>query len=115
LWHRANGKGREHIESARNDCFNALGKVWPLDSAIAVIAGEIMAMLPHPPTALRRSHGLIETRQEHLVRWRFDAMIAATALMANMPLIHNKPGDFETIRSAIEQSPARFPNLGRWS
>ncbi len=39
-------------------------------------------------------------------------MIAATALVARMPLIHNNAADFETVRSAIERSPARFPRLG---
>jgi hypothetical protein len=39
-------------------------------------------------------------------------MIAATALVTEMPLIHNNAGDFEPIRSAIELSPKRFPGLG---
>ncbi len=39
-------------------------------------------------------------------------MIAATALVARMPLIHNNPVDFESIRSAIERDPALFPKLG---
>jgi hypothetical protein len=39
-------------------------------------------------------------------------MIAATALVAGMTLIHNNPSDFEAIRSAIEISPGRFPGLG---
>jgi hypothetical protein len=47
-----------------------------------------------------------------LVRWRFDALIAATALVAGMRLVHNNPADFESIRSAIECDPERFPNLG---
>lgn len=53
-----------------------------------------------------------ESRQERLARWRFDGMIAATALVAKMPLIHNKPSDFEPIRGAIKLSPERFPSLG---
>jgi len=39
-------------------------------------------------------------------------MIAATSLVARMPLVHNNAADFEWIRSAIERSPERFPNLG---
>jgi hypothetical protein len=39
-------------------------------------------------------------------------MIAVTALVVRMPLIHNNADDFESIRSAIERSPERFPNLG---
>jgi hypothetical protein len=39
-------------------------------------------------------------------------MIAATALVARMPLIHNNAADFEAVRSAIERSPERFPGLG---
>jgi hypothetical protein len=71
-----------------------------------------MALLPDPPTPPRRAHRLVESRQDRLVRWRFDAMIAATALVAEMPLIHNNPADFESIRSVIERIPHRFPKLG---
>ena len=78
----------------------------------AVVAGEIMALIPQPPTSPRKTHGWAESRQERLTRWRFDALTAATALVAGMPLIHNNPADFEAIRSAIERSPARFPRLG---
>ena len=46
------------------------------------------------------------------MRWRFDIMIAATALVADLMLIHNNPEDFEAVRSAIERSPERFPKLG---
>jgi predicted nucleic acid-binding protein len=55
---------------------------------------------------------LAESRQERLVRWRFDGMIAATALVTRMTLIHNNAADFESIRGAIERSPERFPELG---
>jgi predicted nucleic acid-binding protein len=112
LWRRTQEGGRERIEAARVAYLAALGRVWPINGAVAVVSGEIMAMLPDPPTPPRRSHLMAESRQERLARWRFDGMIAATALVARMPLIHNNAGDFEPIRSAIECSPERFPNLG---
>jgi len=112
LWRRVQEKQRERIEAARVAYLSALGRVWPLDGAAGVVAGEIMALLPHAPTPPRRAHQLAESRQERLVRWRLDCMIAATALVAGMKLIHHNPADFESIRSAIEKSPERFPKLG---
>ncbi|MGD0131204.1 MAG: hypothetical protein ABSE57_04120 [Bryobacteraceae bacterium] len=103
---------RETIASARVAYLSGLGHVWPLDGAVAVVAGEIMALVPVPPTPSKRSHYLAESPQERLSRWRFDSMIAATALVARTPLIHNNAADFEPVRSAIERSPTRFPRLG---
>jgi predicted nucleic acid-binding protein len=112
LWRSAHPEARENIELARTAYLSQLGNVLPLDSAVAVVAGEIMALVPEPPTPPRRSHMLAESRQERLSRWRFDGLIAATALVAGTPLIHNNATDFEAIRSAIERSPLRFPGLG---
>jgi predicted nucleic acid-binding protein len=112
LWRRAPKDRRERIETARIAYLTELGQVLPLDGAAAVVAGEITAMLPDPPTPPRRTHHLAESRQDRLARWRFGGMIAATALVAKMPLIHNNAADFEAIRSAIELSPERFPGLG---
>ena len=39
-------------------------------------------------------------------------MIAATALVYNLPLIHNNPQDFESLRALIERLPERFPGVG---
>jgi hypothetical protein len=89
-----------------------LGRVWAVDAGTAVVAAEIMALVPEPPSPPRRAHRLAESRQERLVRWRLDAIIASTALVGEMLLIHNNPADFEAIRGAIERSPGRFPGLG---
>ena len=112
LWRGAREDDRARIETARVAYMKNLGRVWPLDAAVALVAGEIIAMLPEPPTPPRRSHRLVESRQERLARWRFDGMIAATALVAKTTLIHNNASDFESIRSGIERSPERFPALG---
>jgi len=112
LARRRPAKGLEAVEVARTVYLGELGYVWPVDAAIGMVAGEIMALLPHPPTPPRRAHKLVESRQERLARWRFDCIIAATSLVATMVLIHNNPADFESIRGAIERSPERFPKLG---
>jgi len=112
LWQRAPEERRGAIEAARVTYLRHLGRVRILDAGTAVVAGELMAMLPHPPTPPRRAHQRVESRQNRLARWRFDILIGATALVARMRLIHNNAEDFEAIRGAIERSPERFPGLG---
>lgn len=112
LWRTADVARRPAIEAARVAYFNAVRRVWPVDASTAVIAGEIAALVPDPPTPPKRSHRLAESRSERLARWRFDGMIAATALVTGMTLIHNNPRDFETIRSSIETAPERFSHVG---
>jgi predicted nucleic acid-binding protein len=112
IWHKRPPDRRIEVDPKRINYLNTLGKVLPLDTNIAIVAAEIMALVPHPPARRRRSHRLAEPRQERLARWRFDVMIAATALVEQMTLIHNNAEVFEAIRSAIERSPQRFPKLG---
>ncbi len=100
------------VERARLDYLQDLGFVWPVDPSVASIAAEICALLPQPPTPPKRAHQFVESRQERLARWRADTLIAATALAADLLLIHNNAADFETIRGAIERDPVRFPGLG---
>lgn len=102
----------QQVERARLDYLADLGIVWPVEQAVASIAAEICALLRQPPTPPKRKHKFVESRQERLARWRADTMIAATALAADMLLIHNNAADFETIRGSIEQDPVRFPGLG---
>jgi predicted nucleic acid-binding protein len=96
----------------RQEYVDSLGEVRSLDAAVAFQAAELAAMLPQPPSPPKRAHRSIESRQDRLFRWRCDILIAATALVAAMPLVHHNPRDFETIRMAIETSPEKFPTLG---
>jgi predicted nucleic acid-binding protein len=112
LWHIADRSRREQIESARIAYLSRPARVLPLDSAVAVVAAELMAVVPDPPTPPRRSHKLAESRQERLSRWRFDQMIAATALVARLRLVHNNAADFEPLRMSVERDPEGFPGLG---
>ena len=106
------GERRERIDAARLAYLRALGYVWPVTGSVAMLAAEIMALLPLPPTPPRRAHRLSESRAERLARWRFDAIIAATALVSDLVLIHENAADLEAIRSAIEISPNRFHGTG---
>jgi len=87
-------------------------RVLNLTTAIGLLSAQMMTMMPAPPTPPVHSHRLIESRQDRLSRWRFDIMIAATALVHNLPLIHNNPRDFESLRALIETVPERFPGVG---
>ena len=99
LWRRSTLERRAPIEDARVAYLNQLGNVLPMDTAVAVVAGEIMALIPEPPSPPHHSHRLAESRQERLARWRFDGIIAATALVAGIPLVSNNAIDFEAIRN----------------
>jgi predicted nucleic acid-binding protein len=112
LLQQAAPEQRGHIAMKRRFYLDSLRQVWPVDRAVALYAAELAAMLPQPPTPLKRSHRMSESRQDRLFRWRCDILIAATALAAAMPLVHHNPRDFETIRMAIETAPGRFPTLG---
>lgn len=103
----AMGKAAEiYIASLRST------QVLPLNLEVAPVASQLMALFPSAPTPPRRSHRDTESRQDRLSRWRFDIMVAATALVHDMPLIHNNPQDFEPMRALIETVPERFPGVG---
>jgi predicted nucleic acid-binding protein len=87
-------------------------RVLNLTVPIALLAAQLMSLVPHPSSPPRHSHQATESRQDRLSRWRFDVMIAATALDHNLPLIHNSPQDFEPLRAVIERLPERFPGVG---
>lgn len=109
---RAAPDERAPIALTRQAYIDIHAEAWPVGSAVAAAAAQLSVLLHQPPSGPNRAHRAIESRQERLVRWRFDILIASTALVAGMPLVHNNPRDFETIRMAIETSPQRFPTLG---
>jgi hypothetical protein len=106
---------RSAIEGGRPEYLRSLDTPWtvvvPLMTAM-VVGGQLMVLSPAPPSPPRRSHRLAESRQERLSRWRFDILIAATALVAGLPLVHHNPEDFESLRGAVERAPGRFPGVG---
>jgi predicted nucleic acid-binding protein len=101
-------KTREYWRSVGSAGTNVLG----FTTHAAVVSAQLMALLPTAPSPPQRSHRLAESRQDRLSRWRFDIMIAATALENGLPLIHNNPQDFEPLRGLIERMPERFPGVG---
>jgi len=112
LWLRSDTEKRARIDAARLAYLDTLTSVLPVDSAVAVIAAEITTRIFDPPTPPKKSHQLSESKQDRLVRWRFDAMIAATAVVAGMPLVHNNARDFEAIRDVLAETVAGRPQLG---
>lgn len=112
LWHTADQDRRVVVEGARLAYLGTARRVWPVETSIAAIAGEITALIPNPPAPAKRSHRFAESKSERLARWRFDGIIAATALVTGMTLIHNNARDFEAIRSGIETNPERFSHVG---
>ena len=107
---------RVRIEAARHEYRQGLEsgvtQVLPLTTPAALLGAELLAVCPSPASPRRQSHRLVESRQGRVARWRFDILIAATALAADLPLVHNNPEDFEAMRAVIERFPERFPGAG---
>ena len=112
LLERVRGYARLGRVIERDAYLRNLGRVWPVDASVAVAAAEILALIPEPPSPAKRTHRLRESRAGRVSRWRFDTMIAATALVNGMPLLHDNAGDFEAVRGVVEREPRRFPGMG---
>lgn len=112
---RVRGYARLGREREKAAYLSTLGRVWPVETAVALAAAEVLALVPEPPSPPRRAHRMVESRAGRLSRWRFDVLIASTALVNGMPLVHNNAADFEAVRSAIEGRPEQFPGMGALS
>jgi predicted nucleic acid-binding protein len=109
---RVRGYSRLGRSRERDAYLRTLGRVWPVDVGVALAAGEILALIPEPPSPPKRTHRMMESRAGRMSRWRFDVMIASTALVIGMPLVHDNAADFEAVRSAVELAPEHFPGIG---
>lgn len=104
---------RVHILTTMRDAYDQNpSRVLPVHHGVAVAAAEILRLLPAPPSPAITSHRIMESKATRVARWRFDAMIAATALVWDLPLIHENARDFEAVRQAVAGHPQRLPGLG---
>lgn len=108
----ATSEARDRLGQRRSAYIGDPNRVLPVDATVAAVAAELLVMVPDPPTPPRRTHRAAESRNDRLARWRFDCLVAATALTNEMTVMHNNPQDFEALRTALEIDPARLPGLG---
>ncbi len=86
-------------------------QVLPASRTEALVAAQLAVLVPFSPKPPHREGSFVESRPDRLARWRSQISIAAAALAAGMPLIHDSPHDFEPVRKLVEQFPARFPGI----
>ena len=104
---------RVGILTAMRDAYDQNpNRVLPVHQGVACAAAEILRLLPAPPSPAITSHRRMESKATRLARWRCDVIIAATALVWGLPLIHENSIDFEAIRQALARHPERIPGMG---
>jgi len=87
---------------------HSLVHVLPFDGASAVLAGRLLAKLPHPPTGKRRRAG---TRARQRAAWALDIQIAACAFAAGSGVLTENVDDFAVLRDAIAELLPDVPPL----
>lgn len=104
---------RVRLLTAMRDAYDQNpSRVLPVHQGVAAAAAEILRLTPVPPSPAITSHRHQESKATRVARWRFDVIIAATALVWGLPLIHENARDFEAIRKAVAAYPERLPGLG---
>jgi hypothetical protein len=111
-WAGARESERNEIESPRLDYLRSLSDIRPCRPLGSDHRGRDHGNAANPASPAHRTRRMAESRSDSLTHWRFDCLIAATAPVARLPLMHNNALGFEAIRSAIEVSPEGFPKIG---
>lgn len=87
---------------------HSLVHVIPFDASSAVLAGRLLAHLPHPPTGARRRPG---TRARQRAAWALDVQIAACAFTGGYGVLTENVDDFAVLRDAIAELLPDVPPL----
>jgi predicted nucleic acid-binding protein len=82
--------------------------VIPLTKHGALLAGAMLARLPHPPTRDHRRHG---TRAQQRAAWALDVQIAACAFAGGYGVLTENVDDFGVLRDAITELLPGVPPL----
>jgi predicted nucleic acid-binding protein len=83
-------------------------EVVPFDGDCALLAGALLARLPHPPTGERRRDG---TRAQQRSAWVFDIQIAACAFTNGYGVLTENVEHFGVLREAISELVPGVPPL----
>jgi predicted nucleic acid-binding protein len=75
-----------------------LVRVLAFDRYAALLAGRVLAALPHPPTGPHRRDG---TRTQQRAAWVLDVQIAACAFAAGFGILTENVADFALLRDTL--------------
>jgi predicted nucleic acid-binding protein len=81
--------------------------VLPLGDAAAVLAGRLLATVPHPPTGRRREG----PRARQRAAWALDVQIASCAFAGGYGVLTENVGDFAALRDEIARLVPGVPPL----
>jgi predicted nucleic acid-binding protein len=105
---RENPRFRLRIAAFERFVADPRTEVLPFDGTSALLAGEILARLPHPPTGPHRRRG---TRSRQRAAWALDVQIAACAFAAGYGILTENVHDFGVLRDVISELTPGVPAL----
>ncbi|HMJ02184.1 MAG TPA: hypothetical protein VK506_04530 [Conexibacter sp.] len=87
---------------------HSLVRVIPLAATGGLLAGRLLARVPHPPTNDHRRKG---TRSQQRAAWALDVQIAACAFAGGYGVLTENVDDFTVLRDAIAELLPDVPPL----